>query len=398
VLTVGLGRSYGDSCLNDGGTLLLARGLDRLIRFNEERGLLTAEAGVSLAEILDFAVPRGWFLPVSPGTRFVTLGGAIANDVHGKNHHIAGSFGNHVSRFGLLRSDRGPLECSASENGDLFAATIGGLGLTGAIQWAELQLKPIDNEWLDTETIRFGDLSEFFALSQESERRFEYIVAWVDSLSSSSRGLFFRANHNVALPLGKQRSDGSRLFIPVDFPEWVLNSWTGGLFNLGMYWKQWKRQSRCSMRYEPFFYPLDAVRDWNRLYGRRGLLQWQCLVPLDSAKETISAILREIPKSGQASFLTVLKTMGNVRSRGWMSFPGQGVTLALDFPLDPGVFKLLERIDELVFKAGGRLYPAKDARMPSEGFLKSYPRWRELEEIRDPRYSSSFWRRVTNAA
>ncbi len=395
---MGLGRSYGDSCLNDGNTLLLARGLNRFLEFDSQQGVLVAEAGVSLGEILDFAVPRGWFLPVSPGTRFVTLGGAIANDVHGKNHHVAGSFGNYVSRFGLVRSDLGPLVCTPSETADLFAATIGGLGLTGTIQWAELQLKPIVNEWLDTETIRFGDLSEFFQLSRESEARFEYIVAWVDCLSKSFRGLFFRGNHDESRPRGEQVPKDSPLMVPVDLPEWALNRWTGVLFNQFMYRKQWARETRQTMRYEPFFYPLDAVRDWNRVYGKRGLLQWQCLIPVEAAEKTIPAILREIPLSGQASFLTVLKTMGSSPSRGWLSFAGRGVTLALDFPCTAGAFRLLERIDAMVFEAGGRLYPAKDARMPAEGFLKSYPRWRDLEEIRDPRYSSSFWRRVTQAA
>jgi len=188
LLAVGLGRSYGDCCLNDGNAVMLARGLDRFCSFNPETGVLVCEAGASLDEILMFAVPRGWFLPVTPGTSLVTLGGAIANDVHGKNHHVAGCFGNFINRIGLLRSDRGPLICSADENSELFTATIGGLGLTGFIQWAELQLRPICNSYIDMESIRFGDLSEFFQLSRESESPFEYIVSWVDCLSPSFRG------------------------------------------------------------------------------------------------------------------------------------------------------------------------------------------------------------------
>jgi FAD/FMN-containing dehydrogenase len=398
LLAVGLGRSYGDSCLNDENTLLLARGMNRFRSFDEQRGVLVCEAGVSLDEILALVIPRGWFLPVSPGTRFVTVGGAIANDVHGKNHHGAGSFGNYVNRIGLLRSDRGSVECSPDENGDLFAATIGGLGLTGLIQRAELELKPIRNGWIDTETIPWGTFAEFVQLSQESESQFDYIVSWLDCLSSPARGMFIRGNHNSSLPRGTPLRKSSRVTVPLDFPEWVLNRHTTGLFNSLMYWKQRReRRERC-VPYESFFYPLDSVENWNRIYGRRGFLQWQCLVPTAEAQVVMPVILRELSAARQPSLLTVVKTMGDRPSRGWLSFAGKGVTVALDFPNCPQVFQLLERIDTIVSEAGGRLYPAKDARMSARVFQQGYPRWRELDAIKDPRFSSSFWRRVTAPA
>lgn len=400
LLCYGLGRSYGDCCLNDGGRLLATRGLNRFIRFDAENGVLGCESGVSLDEVLRLTVPKGWFLPVTPGTSFVTIGGAIANDVHGKNHHKAGAFGNFVDRLCLLRSDGSRLICSEDSNPALFRATIGGLGLTGLIEWAEFRLTPICNAYVDVETIRFGDLSEFIALSRENEAGFDYLVAWIDGTASGrslGRGLFLCGNHNSDPGRGSHDSgSASRISLPVDLPSFVLNPLTVRAFNELYYRKQIRRESRAVAHFRPFFYPLDAIGNWNRLYGSRGLLQWQCLVPLDAGIEVLREILSQISGSGIASFLGVMKTMGSVPSRGPIAFSGRGVTLALDFQMKDNALVLLRKLSDIVAEAGGRIYAAKDACMTPEHFQTFYPRWRELETARDPAFSSNLWRRVTS--
>ena len=401
VLCQGLGRSYGDACLNDGGTLLVTTGLDRFISFDENSGLLCCEAGVSLAEILRVFVPRGWFLPVLPGTGFVTIGGAIANDIHGKNHHVAGSFGNFVRRFLLRRSDGQTLVCSRDSNAELFRATIGGLGLTGMIEWAEIALKPVTNGWIDVETIRYDCLGDFFRLSAESEPRFEYLVAWVDSSAkgpSLGRGILMRGNHSSDVALReKAPAPGPPLTMPFDLPSFVLNPFTIRLLNFAYYRKQPGRFHRGVIPWRPFFGPLDGIGHWNRMYGKRGFLQWQCLVPVAQGQQAFREILAAVVGSGLASFVSVMKTMGAIPSIGLLSFPGEGVTLALDFPNVPESFTLLDRLDDLVTEAGGRIYPAKDARMSPAHFQRFYPQWRCLEQLRDPLFSSSLWRRLTGA-
>lgn len=396
VLAVGLGRSYGDSCLNDGGTLLTTRFLRRWIDFDSEAGVVRCEAGVSLEEILAVAVPRGWFLPVTPGTQFVTVGGAIANDVHGKNHHVAGTFGRFVRAFELLRSDGSRRVCSPTQNVELFSATIGGLGLTGLITWAEIALQPAPNAWVDTESIRFRNLEEFFALSAESVE-WPYSVAWVDCFAKGDnlgRGLFSRGRHAAPIDGAPRKPATRSLSVPFDAPAFLLNGLTLRAFNVAYYRKQLSRVARARVHYRPFFYPLDAIHRWNRLYGKRGLLQWQCVVPTDS--QAIRRILEDISRSGEGSFLAVLKTFGNVRSPGLLSFPRPGVTLALDFPnRGTPTFALLDRLDAIVREHLGALYPAKDARMSPETFRAGFPNWEKLAALADPRFSSSFWRRVT---
>lgn len=399
LLCQGLARSYGDACLNDGGTLLVTKGLDRFIAFDEATGILRCESGVSLAEILRLIVPRGWFLPVLPGTSFVTIGGAIANDIHGKNHHAAGSFGNFVRCFLLKRSDSPPLFCSEDSNPELFRATIGGLGLTGMIEWAEIALKPITNAWIDVETIRYDGLEDFFDLSEESGSQFEYLVAWVDTSAtgkSMGRGLLMRGNHNADASLrAKNPPSGGALSVPFDLPSFVLNPLTIRMLNWAYYRKQLRQFQRAVVPYRPFFSPLDGIGHWNRMYGKRGFLQWQCLVPTEEGLQAFSEIFTAVVRSGLASFVSVMKTMGAIPSRGLMSFPGPGVTLALDFPNVPDSFRLLNRLDDLVLEAGGRIYPAKDARMSASHFQHFYPQWRSLEQLRDPMFSSSLWRRLT---
>ncbi|MEJ7745152.1 MAG: FAD-binding oxidoreductase [Luteimonas sp.] len=397
-LPYGNGRSYGDSCLNDGGTLVHTRRLDHYLAFDPATGLLRCESGVQLADILALVVPQGWFLPVSPGTKYVTVGGAIANDVHGKNHHQAGTFGEHVHSLELLRSDGGLGSCSRQHNAELFTATIGGLGLTGLITSAEIALRQIPGPWLATESCKFGNLEEFFALSAQSDQANEYTVAWIDCTARGAalgRGLFARGNH--AAPVVTPRAPArTRLGMPFTPPLSLVNSLSLRAFNT-LYWhRQWRQRRASVSHYEPFFYPLDALANWNRMYGPKGFLQYQCVVPPIGAAETTAELLRRIQASGAGSFLAVLKQFGDRPPAGLLSFPRAGTTLALDFPIDRAgsVFKLLDGLDDVVADAGGAVYPAKDARMSGRRFRQYFPAWEQFQAFIDPQVSSSFWRRV----
>jgi FAD/FMN-containing dehydrogenase len=394
-LAVGLRRSYGDSCLNGSGALIDMRGVDRFIHFDRETGVLRAEAGVSLSDLLRLVVPKGWFAPTTPGTRFVTLGGALANDVHGKNHHGAGSFGRHVCSLGLVRSDRGRLTVTPESESALFSSTIGGLGLTGVIEWVELQLVRIGGAYLDVETMPYSGLDEFWLLAEESGPAFEHTVAWIDCASrgkKQGRGIFSRANW-IADGVYDVHDDRSWRRVPFEAPGLALNSLTGRAFNNVYYHLNGAKAGKSRQHYAPFFYPLDAVRDWNRLYGRHGMLQYQCVIPRNNQRDAIGTLLDVISASGQASFLAVLKTFGDLPSPGLLSFPRPGATLALDFPFrGDATLKLMTRLDAIVAEAGGALYPAKDGRMPGDMFRRSFPRWEQL--VKDPAISSDFWRRV----
>ena len=396
-LPVGMGRSYGDVCLLKDGNLLLTTAMNRLIEFDPETGLLTAEAGLTLAQILDFAVPRGFFLPVTPGTKYVTLGGAIANDIHGKNHHVAGTFGRHITQFELVRSDGSRRLCSPTENPDFFAATIGGLGLTGVITWATLRLKPIVSRKIDYEGIQFHGIDEFLDLTNQS-KDIEYTVSWIDCASTGknfARGVFMQGDHS-AKKGDLTPSPRPKLVFPFDAPGFALNHLSVSLFNTAFFHKQIHKRVVAEQDYEPFFYPLDKVLRWTRMYGKRGLLQFQYAIPWDHAKEGTIAILHEVAKSGLASFLAVLKAFGDVPSPGMMSFPKPGITLALDFPIKPDKsFPLFQRLADMTLEFGGRLYPAKDAAMTAPQFQAFYPQWQQFARYRDPMLTSSFWERVT---
>jgi FAD/FMN-containing dehydrogenase len=397
LLPYGNGRSYGDSCLNDGGSVLRTRGLDRYIAFDTGSGVLRCEAGVLLAEVLELCLPQGWFLPVTPGTKYATVGGAIANDVHGKNHHVAGTFGPYVRAFELLRSDGSRLHCSPTGNPDWFAASIGGLGLTGLITWAEVQMKPVPGPWLETETHKFGNLEEFFALSEGAAGRHEYTMAWIDCASSGSalgRGLFTSAEH-APTPAGVAERHPRRLAMPFTPPVSLVNGLSLKAFNWLYYHRQRQLVQRALQHYDPVFYPLDGIRDWNRMYGPRGFLQHQCVIPPAHAHRGIEELLKQVAASGQGSFLAVLKLFGDKRSPGLLSFPRPGATLALDFPnAGPRTFQLLDRLDAVVAATGGAVYPAKDARMSGAHFRQFFPAWERFQTFIDPRFSSGFWRRV----
>ena len=396
MLPVGAGRSYGDVCLLDGGTLLPTRGLDRLLHFDPETGILRCEAGVTLAEILDFAVPRGFFLPVTPGTKYVTVGGAIANDIHGKNHHVAGTFGHHVPQFELMRSDGNRILCSQTVNPDWYAATIGGMGLTGLISWAEIRLRPIVSRLIDYRGQKFVGIEEFFALAQSATA--EYTAAWIDCVSTGknfARGIFMQGDH-ANEPGVLKKSAEPWLTFPVDLPAFALNRVTMSAFNTAYYHKQLGKVRATQVDYEPFFYPLDSVLHWNRMYGRNGLLQFQNVLPHASGLEGMVQILKAITRAGLASFLAVIKFFGDIPSRGMMSFPQPGVMLALDFPIRPEVsFDLVDRLGKITLEHGGRMYSAKDARMTAEQYQASYPQWKEFARYIDPRFSSAFWKRVS---
>ncbi|RYH64157.1 MAG: FAD-binding oxidoreductase [Alcaligenaceae bacterium] len=397
----GMGRSYGDVGLNPGGTLWLTALQDRMMSWDEATGTLTCEAGVLLQDIQRVFVPRGWMLPVTPGTQIVTVGGAIANDVHGKNHHVRGSFGDHVSALELLRTDGSSIRCGPQERSDWFSATVGGMGLTGVITRATLRLVRIPSAWLDTETIPYQSLDTFFSLADASESHWEHTVSWIDCLSARDggrnvRGIFLRANMAAADANAPDAPPRHRpRTVPFAPPFSLVNRATLRPFNAAYYHLNHHRAGPARQHYVPFFYPLDNLQEWNRIYGRPGFYQYQCVVPRASGPQAIAALLREITASGQGSFLGVLKTFGNRESVGLMSFPQPGVTLALDFPnLGSKTLQLFERLDSVVAEAGGRLYSAKDARMPRALFEAGYPKLAQFLPFRDPGIQSAMSQRL----
>ena len=397
VLAYGCGRSYGDSCMAVSDEVLLTAPMNRLVRADWDTGLIVAEAGLTLAELIAIALPRGWFPCVTPGTKFVTLGGAVANDVHGKNHHVMGTFGCHVKRITLQRSDEGTVAASAAERPELFAATIGGLGLTGIILTVELQLRRVAGSDIEQTSLRFANLDEFFDLSQAHDRDYEYSVAWIDCMASgksSGRGFYIGGRHAATGSLSSRPPRAMRF--PLESPVSLVNALSLRAFNSFYYHRQMRRRVERRVNYDAFFYPLDRIDSWNRMYGRAGFQQYQCVVPQACARKVMRSMLKEIADSGTGSFLAVLKQCGELTSPGLLSFPLHGVSLALDFPQRAAVNeRLFATLDRLVHESGGRLYPAKDAHMRAADFQGAYPAWRRVEALRDPRLMSRFWQRVT---
>ena len=397
LLGFGCGSSYGDVCLNNHGLLLDSQKLDRFLYFDSDTGVLRCQSGVTLRTINQLFVKRGWFLPVTPGTQNVSVAGAIANDVHGKNHHQAGSFGCHVRQLGLYRSQEGSIECSPNENQELLRATIAGLGLTGFIQWAEIQLKPIPGPYLQTEKRVFGDLRGFDALSSEVDNEYEYTVAWIDSGASAKnrgRGVLFCGNHaNTGADKIKAAKPG--LSIPFNAPTGLLSYPIVRLFN-SLYYNTHRITPQKSLAYyEPFFYPLDRIGNWNRLYGKKGLYQYQCVVPLEGGGDLVQELLAVCAHYAQGSFLSVLKKFGDIKSPGMLSFPRPGYTLALDFRnLGASTQEMFTELDKIVFATQGALYPAKDARMSKEAFRQSFPNTEKFMQYIDPMFSSNFLNRA----
>jgi FAD/FMN-containing dehydrogenase len=388
----GLGRSYGDACLNPNGVLWSTATLDRLAAFDEATGRLVCEPGVRLLDIQRLMIPRGWSLPVVPGTQLVTVGGAIANDVHGKNHHNAGTFGDHVAALRLVRTDGETIDCGPERRPEWFAATVGGLGLTGVIAEAELQLRRTPGPWLEAETLPFKGLDAFFQLSSESEPDWEHAVSWIDCTSGANvRGLFMRANPTKG---GGRPRRARHTTFPFTPPVSLVNRRTLRALNEAYYALNKRHVGRRVVHYEPFLYPLDGIGHWNRLYGPKGFYQYQCVVSPASSRQAVGDMLEAIARAGEGSILAVLKTFGDRTPPGLLSFVAPGVTLALDFQNRPGVLELFERLDAIVRTAGGRIYLAKDARMPREMFEATYPRLREFLAYRDPGISSGMSRRL----
>lgn len=393
-IAYGMGRSYGDICLNPNELLFKTTSLDRFIQFDETAGILVCESGVILRDIQQLLIPRGWMLPVTPGTQLITVGGAIANDIHGKNHHVLGSFGDHVQSLSLVKSTGECIECSPDENTELFSATIGGMGLTGLIVQVRLKLRRVAGPWLNTETIPYGNLDEFFELADSSEKQWEHTVSWVDCLSGeTARGIFFRSN--LADISDSSPAKKNALTIPFTPPISLVNQFSLKPFNSVYFNSKSRTRGIHTSDYESVLHPLDNLNGWNRMYGPKGFYQYQSVLPRSAGLDGTREMLKAIKDSGEGSFLTVLKTFGNRSAPGMMSFPREGVTLALDFPnRGERTLKLFDRLDAIVGGAGGRLYLSKDARMPKALFEAGYPRLNEFLKYRDPGFSSAMSRRL----
>ena len=398
VLTRGLGRSYGDSSLpppspSPENRVVAATPLaDRILAFDEAKGRLRAEAGLSLLEMNRLLLPRGWFTPVSPGTQYVTLGGMVAADVHGKNHHVDGTFGRHVERLRMRlagRDEAGPIvSCSREERPDLFRATLGGMGLTGHILEVEMRMRRIPSPWILQESERHGRLADFLSALKTASRDWPYTVGWIDGLSRGSkmgrgilnRGRWAEPGEAPRRPPAPRR----RLTVPFELPGFVLSRPTIRAFNTLYFHAHPRRMRRRIVPPESFFYPLDAVLHWNRMYGPRGFTQYQCVLPEPGSTERARRFLERLTgldRLGGASFLCVVKDCGE-EGEGLLSFPRPGVSIALDLPVRDTTAELVARLDELVIEEGGRIYLAKDAFTTGERYRAMEPRLPEFERVR----------------
>lgn len=379
LIPYGNGRSYGDSALSS--NIINVRPKDYFINFDEENGLLHVQAGVLLSEILESYVPRGWFLKVTPGTKLITVGGAIASDIHGKNHHVEGCFSECVQEFEIMLADGRVVTCIKAERTELFKATCGGMGLTGVILNAKIYLKKINSQYIDQTTVKTKNLKETFEAFEEYQDK-PYSVAWIDCLAK---------NKNIGkclLMVGDFRDDGKLDYknkkqksIPFNFPSFALNNWSVRAFNWLYYGKAKEGVSKQRVDIDTFFYPLDAIGHWNRIYGRNGFTQYQFILPKETSYEGLEEILTAISKSGKGSFLAVLKLYGKANDN-YLSFPIEGYSLALDFKIEKGLFDLLDRLDEIVVKYEGRIYLTKDVRVSKETFEKGYPQIETFRQFR----------------
>ena len=399
-LPFGNGRSYGDSCLNDQGTLLDSRGRSSILSLDLDTGILRAESGILLLELLDLLKDSSWFVPVVPGTKFVTLGGMIANDIHGKNHGYRGTIGCHVRQFSLLRSDGERLVCAPDQNEELFAATIGGMGLTGYIEWVELSLIPVSSHQVLETKIAFDTLEEGLALLATEDPEHEYSVAWIDSLATGAklgRGILMLGDH---VDVSSIPNYGEPVFsVPFTPPIPLIAGPALSAFNKLYYWRNANQQTPHVASPDCFFFPLDALGGWNRLYGPGGLHQHQCALPLEGGEAVLRRMLETCQAANHGSFLTVLKRFGAIKSAGLLSFPMEGLTLTLDFPnRGETTHALLDQLDNITLEAGGRVNPYKDSRMQPDTFRRGFEHWREIERLRDPAMMSDFWRRVSDQA
>jgi decaprenylphospho-beta-D-ribofuranose 2-oxidase len=398
VLPRGLGRAYGDAAVpsRDEALVLETGRADRILDWDPVSGRLTAEAGLSLGEVLRLFLPRGWFPPVTPGTKFVTLGGCVACDVHGKNHHRDGSFSAFVERLVLLTADGKEIACGPDLDRELFLATLGGMGLTGLITEVTVRLRAVETGFVAMETEAVPDLDRMIAALEAARANWPYTVGWIDCLARGAglgRGVLMRGRHalRAEVPTGDARPRRT-VRVPMDAPEWLLSLHTMRAFNGLYYWMKAGRRQRGEKRgrshpslvtYESFFYPLDMLLDWNRLYGRRGFLQYQCVVPRAAGPVAIRELLERIARAGAASFLAVIKDCGPAGAAP-LSFPIEGITLGLDVPYrGPATVALVHELNAVVVTAGGRVYLGKDALTRAEDFARMMPRLAEWQAVRD---------------
>jgi len=372
----GNGRCYGDSSLQN--TVLDTSKLKKFLSFDESLGIIKCESGLLLSEILNLIVPKGFFLPVTPGTKFISIGGALASNIHGKNHHKEGSISEYVKEFELI-SKTGKKITVQPENTTLFNETLGGMGLTGIIYSVKLKLKPIESSFIDTTSIKAKNIHELFNLFKENNH-FTYSVAWIDCLSKGKkmgRSILMLGEHSKLKGSNNSKHlkphSKKQINIPFKFPDWVLNSFTIKVFNMLFYRKQLKKKINKKVHYDSFFYPLDKLNNWNRIYGKKGFTQYQFVIPFENGEEGMLKILNKISHAGQGSFLAVLKTFGpRDQHSSSISFPEEGYTLALDFKLSRKVRKLLDELDKIVLDYNGKIYLTKDSRMSADTFKKMY--------------------------
>ncbi|MFL5774004.1 MAG: FAD-binding protein [Flavisolibacter sp.] len=377
IIARGNGRCYGDASLAK-HTLSTLK-YDKILSFDKTTGIFECQSGITLDQVLEVIVPAGWFLPVTPGTKFITIGGAVASDVHGKNHHVDGSFSAHVLEMDVLLSSGAQITCSPQKHDDLFWATCGGMGLTGIITRVKFDLKKIETSYIKQKQVKARNLEELLELF-ETYKDYTYSVAWIDCLKkgeSFGRSILILGEHAVISDLKAEQKKNplklpgkKKIPFPFTLPSFVLNSFTVKAFNFLFYAKNTKREINNIVSYEPFFYPLDAILNWNRMYGKKGFVQYQFVVPLGNRQGLVD-IMNRISAAGMGSFLTVLKVFG--KQDDLISFPREGYTLALDFPVRDGLFAFLDELDGIVLKNGGRIYLSKDARMKPDIFWNSYP-------------------------
>lgn len=392
----GNGRSYGDSAVNPALTLDM-KGMDRMLSFDPDTGILVAEAGVLLADVIARFLPRGWFPAVTPGTKFVTLGGAIAADVHGKNHHIDGSFGSFVDWIDVM--DATGHVTRAVPNTDLYGWTLGGMGLTGVILRTQIRLRQVESGYI-LQDMRATQTLDATIDMMEATLRAPYSVAWLDCVTQGpmmGRGLVMLGRHapvDALPPTDRARPFNVRpkrtLRLPVDLPAMALNGITRHAFNAAYYWNGRRKPGERLVDWDTYFYPLDAILDWNRGYGKAGFVQFQCVLPQDTARAGLHALMEAISRSGEASVLSVLKRMG--RQAGRISFPMAGYTLALDFPANERSLRLMNRLDAITVDHGGRFYLAKDSRMPQQVLDAADPRVAGFRAMRAERGLSDVFR------
>ena len=379
----GNGRCYGDASLSSEVVNTLR--YDKVLAFDEVNGIITCQSGLLLSDLLQIIVPRGWFLPVTPGTKFITVGGAVASDVHGKNHHVDGSFSRHIVSMSVLTGTGETFLCNATNRADLFWATCGGMGLTGIILNVKFRLKRISTAFIRQKQIKARNLDEIMTLFEENSDS-TYSVAWIDCLKAGrnfGRSILILGEHATADEVKTERALRPRekaLFtVPFYFPSFVLNGLSVKVFNALYYAKNYKRVMSSVVHYDGFYYPLDSILSWNKIYGKKGFVQYQFVLPLEASRNGLIDILKRINQRGTGSFLAVLKLFGE--QDNLISFPMKGYTLALDFPIRPGLFEFLDELDRIVADYGGRIYLSKDARMKKEIFWSTYPHAQEFKEI-----------------